>query len=77
MLPNMSDPENVAEYESWKEWFRNMIHPDDVSRRLVVLASLELEAHFLKRFTSFSIHAGSWRTSDRSTVRKPRAFGRR
>ena len=31
MLPNISDPENVAEYEAWKEWFRNMIHPNDVS----------------------------------------------
>jgi hypothetical protein len=35
MLPNMSDPENVAEYESWKEWFRNMISPEDVSPPLV------------------------------------------
>jgi hypothetical protein len=45
MLPNMSDPENVAEYESWKEWFRNMIHPDDVSRALVLsLASASASA---------------------------------
>ena len=42
MLPNMSDPENVAEYESWKEWFRNMIHPDDVSHVLVILLGSSL-----------------------------------
>jgi hypothetical protein len=30
MLPNMSNPEEVEEYEAWKEWFGNIIHPDDV-----------------------------------------------
>jgi hypothetical protein len=32
ILPDMSDPESLGEYEAWKEWFRNMIHPDDVSQ---------------------------------------------
>jgi hypothetical protein len=31
MLPNMSDSDQVAEFEAWKEWFRNFIHPGDVS----------------------------------------------
>ena len=31
MLPNMSDSEQVAEFEAWTEWFRNFIHPGDVS----------------------------------------------
>jgi hypothetical protein len=34
MLPNMSDSEQVAEYEAWTEWFRNFIHPGDVSIEL-------------------------------------------
>jgi hypothetical protein len=31
MLPNMSDSEQVAEFDAWTEWFRNFIHPGDVS----------------------------------------------
>jgi hypothetical protein len=29
MLPDMNDPENVAEYEAWKEWFKNYVPPGD------------------------------------------------
>jgi hypothetical protein len=31
MLPNMSNPAEVEEYEAWKEWYGAMIPPEDVS----------------------------------------------
>jgi hypothetical protein len=43
MLPNMSDSEQVAEYEAWTEWFRNFIHPGDVSQYIRDFTSPRLE----------------------------------
>jgi hypothetical protein len=29
MLPNVSNPEEYAEYEAWKEWFKSYVAPGD------------------------------------------------
>jgi hypothetical protein len=56
MLPNMSNLEEVEEYEAWKEWFGNIIHPDDVSNAVKRIASRQ-------GFVSLTTDLGSRRAS--------------
>jgi hypothetical protein len=49
MLPNMSNPEEVEEYEAWKEWFGNIISPEDVSRVVVAVVANEKKTAILSR----------------------------